>query len=66
MVHTLGSMRSIVAENRELQQIVAELRGKQVSFDQLQLENELLKKELDYNNFNETCGSGQHETIKNN
>ena len=50
VVHTLGSMRSIVVENRELQQATSELRTKQVSFDQLQLENELLKKELDYKN----------------
>ncbi len=50
VVHTLGSMGSIVRENSNLQQIVSDLRAKQVSLEQLQLENELLKKELNYKN----------------
>ena len=48
VVHTLGSMRQIVADNRSLEQTVADLRNRQVVMEQLQLENELLKKELEY------------------
>jgi rod shape-determining protein MreC len=50
VVHTLGSMRKIVEENRNLTFTVSDLRSKQVILEQLQLENELLKKELDYKN----------------
>lgn len=50
VVHTLGSMRKIVTENRELAVTVSDLRSQQVVMEQLRLENDLLKKELDYKN----------------
>ena len=50
VVSTLGSMGKIVDENRKLEVIVADLRSKQIVTEQLQLENELLKNELNYKN----------------
>lgn len=47
---TLGSMKGVVAENHLLRSEVISLRQRQVAFDQLQSENDLLKGELGFKN----------------
>lgn len=45
---TLKSLRSVVHENGELHNKVAQLQQQQAIFDKIQQENDLLKKELDF------------------
>ncbi|QQS22637.1 rod shape-determining protein MreC [bacterium] len=47
---TLGSMKEVVAENNSLREELTDLRQRQVNYDQLQSENELLKSELGFKN----------------
>ncbi len=50
VVGTLGSMRSIVLENKAYEAELSQLKQRQVLIDQLRSENELLKSELDFRN----------------
>lgn len=47
-ISTLSSLRGVVAENNNLRTELTDLRQRQVAFDQLKIENDLLKNELGF------------------